>query len=112
MKKKITIVVLILLPVIFLVFRADLPKGTSHGGQGLTTEVIKVYQGFGYQIYQGDRLLIQQEFVPALPGRRSFPSAEEANKVAELVVQKIEDGQSPHISLDELKELNVLNLRK
>ncbi len=73
----------------------------------LTTQIIKVDSGYGYQIKKNGKPLIRQEFIPAVPGQRSFATSENAKHIAELVKQKLLRGQSPVISIDELKELNI-----
>ncbi|KAB7529193.1 DUF4907 domain-containing protein [Flagellimonas olearia] len=74
------------------------------------TEVIKVGNGYGYQIFYGDRLLIQQECIPVLRGNVPFQNPEDATSVAGLVVEKIAERQSPELSLEDIKALDVVIL--
>lgn len=74
----------------------------------LRNEIIKVENGYGYQIFSGDKLLVQQEFIPAVKGYQTFQSEKDAKKVANLVIEKIQERTSPQISVDELKELGVV----
>lgn len=74
------------------------------------TEVIKVGNGYGYQIFYGDRLLIQQECIPVLRGNVPFQRPEDATSVAGLVVEKIMEKQSPELSLEDIKALDVVIL--
>ncbi|RIV46737.1 DUF4907 domain-containing protein [Flagellimonas pelagia] len=74
----------------------------------LRKEVIKVHNGYGYQIFSGEKLLVQQEFIPAVRGNQPFQSAKDARKVANLVIKKIQDRTSPQVSVDELKELEIV----
>ncbi|MEC7264789.1 MAG: DUF4907 domain-containing protein [Bacteroidota bacterium] len=74
----------------------------------LRKEIIKVENGYGYQIFSGEKLLVQQEFIPAVKGYQTFQSAKDAKKVANLVIEKIRERTNPQISVDELKELGVV----
>ena len=76
----------------------------------LRKEIIKVDGGFGYQIFSGDKLLIQQEFIPAVKGRKPFNSAKDARRVALLVIEKIRNRTNPRISLAEITDLDVVIL--
>lgn len=76
----------------------------------LSKEIIEVDGGYGYQIYSGDKLLVQQEFIPAITGKRPFKSSQDAQKVANLVLEKISSGTKPYIKKEELEQLNVLSL--
>ena len=76
----------------------------------LREKVIKLPNGFGYQIFSGDKLLVQQEFIPAVRGNQPFQSAKDAEKVAKLVIDKIRNRTSPKISIDELKEMEIVIL--
>ena len=78
----------------------------------LREEVMMVGAGYGYRIFYGDRLFIQQEYIPALRGPQHFANPEDAQRTAELVIYKIIKGASPEITLDELKALNVVILEK
>ena len=77
---------------------------------GLHAEVIAVDKGFGYQIYHGEQLFIQQEFIPALQGSKQFVSPQDAKRVAKLVMEKITKRASPEITLQEIEALDVVIL--
>ena len=63
---------------------------------------------FGYDIFAGSRLLIHQPSVPGLPGKQGFIRKADAEKIAALVIKKIENGiMPPTITLRELDSLNV-----
>lgn len=78
----------------------------------LIKKIIKVHNGYGYQIFKKDRLLIQQEFIPAIKSALPFQSANDAKKVANLVIQKLSSGESPVITRGELDTMNVVILKK
>ncbi|NDV43801.1 DUF4907 domain-containing protein [Flagellimonas sediminis] len=74
----------------------------------LRKEIIKVENGYGYQIFSGEKLLVQQKFIPAVKGYQTFRSVKDAKKVANLIVEKIRNRISPQISVEELAELGVV----
>jgi len=64
---------------------------------------------FGYDIYLYDAVLIHQPSRPGLSGNLGFATAEDAMKVAELVIKKIRNNEMPPtVTLQELKELKVI----
>lgn len=62
---------------------------------------------YGYVIYQGDKKMIYQPFIPSFPGIEGFQSSAEAHKVAQWVVQKLESGKSPILDRYELQKLGI-----
>jgi hypothetical protein len=64
--------------------------------------------GFGYDIYVNHKLYIHQPHIPALSGERGFKSPEEATKVAELTITKLEKNiLPPTVTTEELKQLGI-----
>jgi len=64
---------------------------------------------FGYDIYLYDAILIHQPSRPGLSGNLGFATAEDAMKVAELVIRKIRNNEMPPtVTIQELKGLEVL----
>lgn len=74
----------------------------------LKSEIIQVPDGYGYQVLNDDKLLIRQEFIPALTGRTAFQSPKDAKNVANLVVAKIQKGTSPRIDFQDLVNLGIV----
>jgi len=107
MKNITKLVAIILILGLFLYGATHLSLDKKEYQTTLSKEIIKVDNGFGYQIFSGDKLLVQQEFIPAVKGYQTFQSEKDAKKVANLVIEKIRQRTSPQISVDELKDLNV-----
>jgi hypothetical protein len=60
-------------------------------------------------VYAEGRLMIHQTSAPGLPGNEGFKTKADAEKVALLVIDKIEKGEMPPtISIEEMKKLNVI----
>lgn len=76
----------------------------------LYSKVIKLGEGYGYQIFLNDKLLVQQEFIPAVKGKTPFQSEKDAEKVAKRVIAKIHGKTSPEISLQELNQMDIVLL--
>lgn len=73
----------------------------------IKVEVYKVDNGFGYLLNENGKVLIKQNFIPAVPGKKAFCTIEDAKKTANIVKQKIVDKKSPTITINELKQLNL-----
>ena len=68
-----------------------------------------VEKTWGYDIYIRKQVFIHQPNLPGLPGNKGFKSKTDAEKVARLVIEKINKGEMlPSISTGELKELKIL----
>ncbi|CAM4263453.1 DUF4907 domain-containing protein [Zobellia roscoffensis] len=75
--------------------------------KGLHSEVIEVGEGFGYQILHADKILVKQEFIPAIQGELPFNTEKEAQLIGDEVLKKIKKGEAPFITVSELKNLNI-----
>lgn len=65
--------------------------------------------GWGYDIYRNGKCIVHQYHIPAISGIIGFASEEDAQKIAYLVLKKINDGlERPSISLKEIDSLNIL----
>ena len=73
----------------------------------LHSEVFKVGNGFGYRILDHKRILIQQGSIPAIQGSQVFSSAEDAKKTADLVIDKLLNGEDPRLSVSDIKGLHI-----
>ncbi len=74
------------------------------------TVAVKSFEGDrkGYQVFKDGKLLIEQPGVPGVSGNTGFASAEEAEKVAGLVLHKLEAGVfPPTVSPSELDSLGI-----
>ncbi|MEP6677404.1 MAG: DUF4907 domain-containing protein [Ferruginibacter sp.] len=64
--------------------------------------------GFGYNIFQKGTLYIHQPVIPAIAGNKGFASANDARKIAELMVYKMNHHIfPPAVSVGELDSLKV-----
>jgi hypothetical protein len=64
---------------------------------------------FGYEIKQGNRTLIRQITIPGLSGNSGFATKADAEKVAELVIIKLKNGEMPpSVSEAEMKRVGAI----
>ena len=76
----------------------------------LQAKAFNVHKGWGYDIYKDNKLYIHQEIIPAIEGRKSFASKDEAIRLGELVVSKIKQGKGgglPQITIEEIDSLKI-----
>jgi protein involved in ribonucleotide reduction len=64
---------------------------------------------FGYEILVDGKALIRQTSIPAVAGIEGFKTASQAEKVAQLLIEKMKKSDAlPAVSPDELRQLGVL----
>jgi hypothetical protein len=89
----------------------DRLKTQGFSADSLTYTIIRSdQQTYGYDIYANGKLLIHQSSIPGMPGNQAFKSEQDAEKVAQVVITKILEGQMPPaITINELKKLEIIN---
>jgi hypothetical protein len=68
----------------------------------------KIFQtegGWGYDIIVKKKIFIHQESVPSFTGEKAFVTKEQAEKVAELIINKIKRKQPPAVTTFELRQI-------
>jgi len=63
--------------------------------------------GWGYDVLMNDSIYIHQQQMPAVQGTRGFTTQQEAEKVANLVVDRIRKKELPTIYLRDLDSLHI-----
>lgn len=64
--------------------------------------------GWGYQIFDGSHLIINQVHIPAVQGNKGFKSREAAQITANFVLHKLMNNMRPAVSKKELDSLGVI----
>ncbi|HIP32851.1 MAG TPA: DUF4907 domain-containing protein [Crocinitomicaceae bacterium] len=65
--------------------------------------------GWGYQIFNGSTLLINQTHIPAVQGLKGFETKEKATIAAEYILSEVKNGNfPPTVTVEVLDSLNVL----
>ena len=90
--------------VIFFLYNSP---NTKESSSQHTILVYKVTNGYGYQIKNHNKVLIQQNQIPVIQKNAAFKSYNDAKKTALLVLSKVTKKQAPTISKNELKNLEL-----
>ena len=65
--------------------------------------------GWGYDILVNDSLFIHQEYIPVIDGKEGFPTKEQAENTAQLIINKMNNGHLPTVTTFELEKIFSLN---
>jgi Domain of unknown function (DUF4907) len=74
----------------------------------LHAEPVQTAYGWGYNILADEKIFIKQEYMPSIPGKQGFKSADDARLVGNLVVKRISSNQMPMITQRDLDSLGLL----
>ena len=105
MIKKNWVYVLLGFAILFFIFRKVIPQK-----ENIQLKTFKTTIGWGYDIVKDDKVYIHQEIIPAIEGFKSFITKEEAEKVGNLVIQKIKQkkgGGLPQVTNEEIDSLQI-----
>lgn len=75
--------------------------------QKLEVKAIKLNSGWGYTISNDKKIIIKQTIIPVISENKSFQSKEDALKVGELVLEKLNKNSSPSITQKDLILLSI-----
>lgn len=75
--------------------------------RNLEIKITKQNSGYGYQILKKRKILINQPYIPAIQGEKTFKSEEDAQKTAHLVINKMHKYSLPKISVHELDSMKI-----
>lgn len=79
-----------------------------NGGSPYHLEVMELGDyGYGYKIYEGKHTIIVQPFIPVVTGKRTFRAEQDARRVGNLVLERIEAGNDFTISKADLDNLGI-----
>ena len=73
--------------------------------QHFESRVFKVANGWGYDILVNDSILIHQESVPSIQRQQAFAKKDQAEKTAQLIIKKLEDGLHPSLTKFDLEKI-------
>jgi hypothetical protein len=74
----------------------------------LHAQPIQSSYGWGYNILAGEKVFISQEYIPGIPGKKGFKSADDALRVGNLVIKRISSNQMPMITQRDLDSLGLM----
>ncbi|WP_242670260.1 DUF4907 domain-containing protein [Flavobacterium frigidimaris] len=70
-------------------------------------ESFKTTNGWGYTIINRDKILIKQSIIPVITETKSFTTQEDALKVGNLVIEKLNKNLSPTVTKNDLILLKI-----
>jgi hypothetical protein len=77
------------------------------GKEPFQIESFKTKSGWGYSIASNDKILIKQSIIPVINETKSFLTEEDALKVGNLVVEKLNKDLSPTVTKNDLILLKI-----
>ena len=72
-------------------------------------QVIQLDNGWGYEIITDNKVFILQKYIPVIPGNHLFENKNDAAKVGQLVLYKLQNNLSPTITLEDLNKLKLIS---
>jgi hypothetical protein len=89
------------------------PKSNKHDAlsviSSIRDSIFLEQNGYGYDIIVNGKVKVHQPSIPGISGTSGFASAEDAQKIAQLAIDKIKNSQSPpSISLQELQCAGII----
>jgi hypothetical protein len=90
--------------------KTDISPPSLNTGVALSYKIISAANDtWGYDIFSSNKLTIHQPTIPGRPGNEGFKTKEAAQKVAELVIEKMKKGvMPPTVTEEELKKLKAI----
>jgi len=86
-----------------------LHKQQAKKEKDITAKTFEGFNGWGYDILVDDELFIHQESIPSWPGKTGFQKKEQAEQTAQLIINKLKQGQVPAVTTFELQQILPLN---
>lgn len=94
-------IMLIVVGLIFILLQS------CHGKDRYVAETFEINGGWGYCILKNNKIIIKQTHIPTIPERIRFKSQEDANKVGQLVLERIKNNLPPTITKNDLFLLKI-----
>ena len=75
--------------------------------QQLKVRTYQVDKGWGYQVLAKDRVIIDQPFIPVIPGRKAFPDKRTASRAGHMVKERMIKKELPALKREDLVEIGL-----
>lgn len=103
------IVILVSVVISAAIWMITLHKRQVKNKKNITAKTFEGINGWGYDILVDDELFIHQESIPSRPGKAGFQKKEQAEQTAQLIINKLKQGQVPSVTTFELQQILPLN---
>jgi hypothetical protein len=77
------------------------------GRDNLRLQTFRTDNGWGYAIFEKDRVFIRQPYIPAIEGKRPFNTKSDARKAGRIIMNKLNKGSDPSVTKDELNKAGI-----
>jgi Domain of unknown function (DUF4907) len=81
---------------------ATLNRQHSKKQEPVSAKIFKGPNGWGYDISVNDTVFIHQEYIPAIAAKKGFPEKQQAEKAANLVLQKMQLHKLPTLTKSDI----------
>lgn len=78
---------------------------TTESRMCFSYQVYPIENGYGYRIKKGDKVVIQQDFIPTQKGHQAFAIKQHAEEAARLLVKKLMHNKVPALSVEEINSI-------
>ena len=102
MRKNIIIFIVLIIASIFIVMLSNISANEYD------LETYKVENGWGYNIFKKNKMIIKQDIIPGIPVKKPFATEKDAIIIGELMVEKLKNKKIPSISFKELQINGVI----
>jgi hypothetical protein len=102
-EKKYTAALLIIISLAVVMYSCQHPRPVHYD-----LKVVKLEQGWGYEIRKNNKSFIYQQYIPALEGNVAFSDKKSAKKTGKFVLTKLRNNQLPSLTIPELKQLGII----
>ena len=89
--------------IVILLFEVLLFSSCGKEQQKFSVKTFETQCGWGYSIFENDKLIIRQQYIPSIREQKSFKSEQEALKIGDFVIEKLKQHKSPSLTSAEVK---------
>ncbi len=105
--KKNWVYIFFFISLMIFIYSKFIRKEKDPGKVYFEMKTIQTSAGWGYEIYANDSLYIRQENIPAIEGKKSFETKEEASTIGNLALEKLKKGNIPQITTRDLDSCHI-----
>jgi len=76
--------------------------------ENITVQSFQTEIGWGYRIVIDNKTFINQPFIPVIGGHKGFPTRESAEKIGQIIVERLKNHEKPIITVTDLKNSDLI----